>query len=375
MIKKALYIVASSMFALLLTIVLVGYNFVMSMQSHIAADIHNENYTSAEKYYAIALDENKFFTEKLSDGTTYLEVFPAVNANTAFVTISGEGETEATTKSYTSYESSIQFSIFNISSEFDMENDSFESKNGKIVLTVSDKTVEFPFYKTEMSSFYTSYGSYQYFTICVFYDEFATELEKLELPATTAITKAEIYDGKKVLRYTVEFPEGKQPSFDTKFHEVVDPLCDVYNLGQKEYITDKKEITTDLIQLKNNIITEFEKYTEEKFVVGYEINVILTSVECLLPTGIGLLCFIVIDLGLAYFLFRKKKRFGSRRGFTFGGASYGRKAPNQTVEAPKTEQFSRDVFNYRDEILADEIANTTNNVVEEQTDTVEKVEE
>ena len=374
MIKKALYIVASSMFALILTIVLIGYNFVMSMQSHIAADIHNENYTSAEKYYAIALDDNKFFTEKLSDGTTYLEVFPAVNANTAFVTIPGEGETE-TTKQYTSYESSIQFSIFNISSEFDMTSDSLESKNGKIVLTVSDKTVEFPFYKTETSSFYTSYGSYQYFTICVYYDEFVSELAKHDLPATTAISKAEIYDGAKTLRYTVEFPDGKQPSFDTKFHEVVDPLCDVYNQGQKEYITESKEITTDLIQLKNNIITEFEKYPDEKFQIGYEINVILTSVECLLPTIIGVLCFIVIDLGLAYFLFRKKKRSGSRKGFTFGGTSYGRKAPSKTVEAPRTEQFSRDVFNYRDEILADDVVNTTNNVVEENTDVVEKVEE
>ena len=74
-------------------------------------------------------------------------------------------------------------------------------------------------------------------------------------------------------------------------------------------------------------------------------------------------------------MFRKKKRSGSRKGFTFGGTSYGRKAPSKTVEAPRTEQFSRDVFNYRDEILADDVVNTTNNVVEENTDVVEKVEE
>ena len=378
MLKKALYVISSCLLALLLTFILIGFNFVSAMQSHIQADIEKGDYTSAEKFYAIALDSNKFYSNTLSDGKTYLEVLPAINADNGIVVQKVEATEDSSENSeeapkdkvtyYAAYESSIQFTLFNVSSDFDMSSDTFEKKNGKLVVTVSDKTITFPYFRTETSSFYASYPSFQYFTACIFYDDYVEELEKLGLPETTSISKVEIFDGAGKSHFTVEFAEDSQPSFDTEFHKTVNPLCYEYNKQQEAFILEQKEVTVDLVKLKMNLMDAFGKIEGTTFQNGYEVSIIFTSKECLVPTAIGLLIFMVLDVALAIFLFRKKKNTGRRRNSMFA-PKYNYQPKTQKFEAPKTEQFSRDVFNVRDEILA------SDNDIESSNETEEKVEE
>ena len=381
MIKKALYIITSGIIALMLTLVLMGYNFLSSMQSHIAEDVANENYTSAEKYYAIALDSNKFYSADAADGT-HIEVLPAVNTDNGVV-IQKNSEGEDTPSYYSAYESSIQISLFKLSSEFALEGDTLEDQKGKVVVTVADKTITFPFIKKvdasideSYTSYYTSYASFQYFTACIFYDEYVAELDKLGLPETTVISKMEIYDAAGTLKYTVaDFKEGNEPSFNSSFHSTVQPLCAEYNAQQVAKITEDKEVTVDLAQLKVNFEEAFAAIPETTFANGYEISIILASKECLLPTAIGMLMFMIIDVALAVLLFRKKKHSRRRNSFSFGGTNYGNYSQTKKIEAPAPEQFSRDVFNIKDEILASEYENTTTESSVETEEQKEVVEE
>ncbi len=332
MLKKILYIAASFLVGFMLLSSIVVTNFYSVFQDFVAEDVKNEEYSSAERFFSRVVDENKFYSA-LHDGA-YIEVYSALNDSIKFVYEEKEGKLEKTETTYYTLESSIQFSLFNLSDDFALVDDTTNSedvKKGGVKLLLGDnETLFFPFV-TETIDYYSFASSYSYLPLSISYSEY---VEALGDKTNVTITGASIIDGNGVEQFTISFDNN--PTFDTKFHNDFYEILERYNKLQEENAKGN-EINDDEA---NKIVTDYEAVLSANptYLEQHDFNLIYGSFDFLFAVILSAVIFLALDILLGWFIFRKKKP-----------AKYIPPSQTKTQTTRQPEQFSRDVFNLEED--------------------------
>ena len=346
MLKKILYIIVSFLVGFMLLSSIVVTNFYSVFQDLIAEDVTNKEYSSAERFFSRVVDENKFYSAEY-EGTT-IEVYSALNDNIKFV-YDSEGKKTDTT--YYTLESSIQFTLFHLPEDFalvDNTTDENNKKQGGIKLVLGDAgTVFFPFV-TDAVDYYSFVTSYSYLPLSIAYDDYVAALNAASISLDAKITRAIIIDGDGEEEFNISFTAGKYPTFNTKFHTDFIDILVRYNKVQlqnaKGEEVDNAE-TNKIVEDYNAVLANNAGYLPQ-----HDFSVIYSSADFLLPVIGAALIFLVLDIVLGWFIFRKKKASTYVPPY---------KAKQQTTPVRQPEQFSRDVFNVEEDNVVETPAEET----------------
>lgn len=348
MLKKVLYILASLMIGFMLISSVVVTNFYSVFQKFVAEDVNNKEYTSAERFFSRVVDDNEFYSNDING--TFIEVYSALNDGIEFVYDENGEKTET---SYYTLESSIQFTLFNLPEGFalvDNVENSEDKKIGGIKLIIGEtKSLFFPF-KTETIDYYGFVESYSYLPLSISYPQYTAALAAANIE-NAVISSAVIIDGNGVEQFTLNFENGKNPSFDTQFHNNYYDILVRYNKIQLDNAkgTEISEEEADEIKTSyENVLNGNPSYLEQ-----HDFNLIYGSFDFLFAVITTAVIFLAADILLGWLLFRKKK-----------APKYipPSQKKNETTVHREPEQFTRDVFNVEEYDVVEE--NSTEEVVE-----------
>ena len=357
MLKKVLYIAASFLVGFMLLSSVVVTTFYTVFQTIIAEDVKNGEYTSAERFFSRVIDDTKFYAAD-HEGTT-IEVYAALNDSIRYVY---DAEGKKTETSYYTLESSIQFTFFNLPEDFALVEGTTSTdadgatqtateteKKGGIKLVLSDgKIVFFPFI-TDAVDYYSFATSYSYLPLSITYDEYTAALTAANASLSADITSAIVIDGDGEEEFGIVFESGKNPTFNTTFHNNFYDILVRYNDTQLKSAKGEEvstEETNKIVDDYNAVMTANPNYFQQ-----HNFDVVYGSGDFLFPVIATAVVFLAADVALGWFIFRKKKR-----------PTYvppGRvNQPTQPQRQP--EQFNRDVFNVEEDDVVETTSQTEN---------------
>lgn len=348
MLKKVLYILASFLVGFLLIMFSISYNTYSVLQDFVNEAIENKEYSEVQRYFSSALDSNKFIKPEDEEDGTHIEIYYALNEAQKKL-YNEEGKETGTT--FSTLESGIQFTLFNLSDSFKLADE--EGKVGGVNIVFENGTeILFPF-KTELVNYYDSALNYSFLLLNVSYTEYEAALNKNDnVDETSVITSVQFKDGTGEVKYTFEFGEQKL-TFNSKFHNDFEAVLSAYTEVQKNAAEGKQIEAETVNKIKSDYETIFKN--NESYLMTHESKKIYGSFEFLFSVISSAVIFLAIDILLAWFIFRKKKP-----------ATY--VPPYQRTQKPavkpEPEQFNRNVFDVDAEEVVDVISggneNTTN---------------
>ena len=293
--KKILFIVGSIFIGIILLLTSWYSGLYFEYQRVVLEAIENGDYTTAERYYAYAMDGIKICNKEQNDGT-YVEVFYAVNTKNKDV-YDVDGDTYLGT--YEAYYKTIQISMFNVSNEFDLLNG---GENSKVVAVVNGVSFEFPFV-TETVNAYEDYFTYGFINLSIYEDEFNEKIKTNKLSADAKITSIQIIDDSKEVKY--ELRTGHGINFTNTFHDFIDKDLEEYGKEAENallaYHLDSAS-TLELKPLDLSHITEKNGFYKTHFTIESA----KSSSNFKTPFIISIFLVIGLDIGLAVFLFKKR---------------------------------------------------------------------
>ena len=291
--KKLLFIVGSIFIGIVLALTSWYSGLYLEYQRHVTEYIVNGDYTSAERYYAYALDAEKVYSAKQTD-ETHIEVFYAVNTKAKDV----YGTKNELLGTYDAYYKTIQISMFNLSSDFNISSDT----KCKVVAVVNDKNIEFPFI-SDNANYYDDYLTYGFFNLTIYEDEYNALLLKNGLSASSEISSFKIVDNSNGVKYELVLESGI--NFNNSFHNFVENDLITYNEKAEKSLNSSTLNLTDTSELKelnlDHITTRNENY-----LTYFTIDSVKTSSRFVTVFIISIFVIIGLDLGLAVLIFKKK---------------------------------------------------------------------
>lgn len=349
MLKKILYIIASFIIGFLVILTSLFSNFSKVLFTLTADSVANKDYLFAERFFSPVIAAETKFYEGDIDGV-HIEIYSAIN-DQANVVYDADGK--PTDKSYFTLESCIQISVFHLPENFTLEDkydgETLVSQGGvEFKFTGSDKTVFFP-YSSDKVNYYKNYSSYAFLPLGIPYSEYEAMLTKEGISLDSVVEKVTIYDGDRDVVYPITFAEGKAPNFQTSFHNSFHEILVRYNKIQKDE-ADRSVTNKQLTDEEKTALEEEVKDIEKKYLTALEtpgyarqhdVNIVYSSTEFIVSMVISAVIFLIVDILLGWFIFRKKKV-----------PTYvppGRK--QQTAVARQPEQFSRQLFEAEEDVI------------------------
>ena len=346
MLKKALFILTSILIGFLL--VTNGYYicFYNVFQKLTLEAVENNDYKEAGKYYAYSFDyDNAIYSETLEDGT-HIDIYPALNI------YARDAKKDDTTVQYSTIESSIQFALFNLPSEFALADKTVSegetAVKGGVKLEFGDKSVFFAFMPSDLESYYSYAAYYNFMPFTIHYVDYVSKMTEAGIDLN-AVPTIQILDGDNDSVYTVVCETAL---FDTDFHNAYYDTVTQYNeLSKKDALegTTSEELTT--------LVETINKTTDDNgFVKQHSVEIVTKSNAFYIRLGLMLGAFLVLDFLIGFLLFRKKKptKFVPRKPMMSKPVSNGPKLNYQP------EQFSRKDFIDAEETVTEEVVEETN---------------
>jgi hypothetical protein len=336
MLKKILYIIVSFLVGFMLLSSIVVTNFYSTFQGLIVDEVNNKEYTNAERFFSRVVDEKKFYS--LEQEGTMIEVYLALNDNIKPVY---DEEGKATSTTYYTLDSCLQFSLFNLPDDFalvDNKTDEANKKQGGVKLVLGDNgSLFFPFVN-ELVDYYSFVASYSYLPFSIPYEDYVAALDKADIDLKAAITSAVVIDGDGEEEFVVEFAPVNRPTFNNQFHHQFIDILTRYNKVQLQNAKGEEvdtEETKKIVEDYNAVLEKNPGYLQQ-----YDFSVIYSSSDFLLPVIGAAVIFLALDVLLGWFIFRKKK-----------ASTYVPPYKAKQTQAPtrQPEQFSRDVFNVEED--------------------------
>lgn len=347
MLKKILYIIASFLLGFMIILYVINSAFYTAFAKINAEAVAEKDYDKAERYFSRAYDQDKFFADDVvgkDSATAHIEIYSALNDGIRYYEVLDEkGEVTSSTEYY-SLESSIQVSLFHLPSSFDTndrvdEEGNIVSQGGVKFIFSETESVFFPFASSTFD-YYSLQSSFSFLGISVSEIEYDEALTKANISTSALMQRVEIYDGVGDKEFTITFAEGKNPTFDSKFHNTFKDVVAEYNELQLK--SAKKEVVTQeqISAMENKYFTIAE---ESGYYIQHSTKTVYRSSKFITRIVIAVVVYTSIVVLIGWLIFRKKKAPKYVPPGYKNRMQYQQKKPAAPKREP--EQFSREVFN------------------------------
>ena len=361
MFKKILYIVASFLLGFMIILYVINSAFYKVFEKINAEAVAEKDYETAESYFSRAYDQNKFFNEDVvsKDGVkSHIEIYSALNDGIRYHEATNEKD-EIITTEYYSLESSIQVSIFHLPQGFDTvyemdsngnalrdEEGNLVSKGGVKFVYSDNGSLFFPFINT--FNYFDLVKSFSFLAVSISEIEYVEAFEAANISADAVINAVEIYDDAGDMEFTFTLAEGKNPSFNTKFHETFADIVEKYNKMQLDSALGKEVSDQEISNVENEYfaIAEASGYkTQPSTKTIYRSSKFITRIV------LAAVIYTAIVVLIGWLIFRKKKT----PRYVPPGYKNRMQYQQNKKPAPKREpeQFSRDVFDLNKEDVSE----------------------
>lgn len=349
MLKKVLYIIASLILGFMIILYVVNSSFYTTFGKMNAEAVAEKDYEKVEKFFSRAFDADKFYAGDIEGEQTHIEIYSALNDGIRTHVVKNEAGEETSNKPYYTLETSIQVSLFHLPSDFKMgdvvEGDKVVSQGGVKFVFSETENVFFPF-TTDNFDYYAITKTFSFLALSVSDVEYYQALDAKSLSHDLVASKVEIYDGAGDLEYTIAFAEGKNPTFDTKFHETFKATIEEYNALQLKAIKGEEVSQEEMTAMENKYL---EVADNSGYALQHSTKIIYRSSRFITSIVLAAVIYTAVVVGIGWLIFRKKKAPKYiPPGYRF--------KQQQAAVKREPEQFSRDVFNAEEDAV---VENTT----------------